>query len=141
MKLKALHMNETYVFGSSKGRLDDSNFGKELKRRALLTGYTKPLHSHLFRKAGATHMGEAGVPLDIVSDILGHTDVNTTKKFYMIHARAAYRSAIRRNPLLQKRLDIQDRIDLGKEKLWEIFADVDHSLFKDALSTIIKEMT
>ena len=39
------------------------------------------LHSHLFRRSRAMHLYEAGVPLPVISDWLGHSRIETTQ-FY-----------------------------------------------------------
>ena len=39
------------------------------------------LHSHLFRRTRAMHLYQAGVPLPIISEWLGHSNIETTR-FY-----------------------------------------------------------
>lgn len=70
-----------YVLTSDAGtRWDDSNAGKVFNRYAqtIVPGITP----HSLRHASATMMLTAGVPIEIVSKSLGHTDVSVTSAIY-----------------------------------------------------------
>lgn len=72
--------------GSVKRRMSDDN-GKRIieKYEPLLRGKfpaCSHIHPHIFRHSRAMHLYEAGVPLPIISDILGHYNIETTIKFY-----------------------------------------------------------
>ena len=43
-----------------------------------------PFNSHLIRKTFATTLHENGVPTKIISDLMGHAEIRTTEKFYII---------------------------------------------------------
>lgn len=45
-------------------------------------GELQHIHPHIFRHTRAMHLYEAGVPLPTVSDWLGHSDIETTIKYY-----------------------------------------------------------
>lgn len=45
-------------------------------------GEIQHIHPHIFRHTRAMHLYEAGVPLPTVSDWLGHSDIETTIKYY-----------------------------------------------------------
>jgi integrase len=40
------------------------------------------VHPHLLRHSAAAHMAEDGVPLEEISQFLGHSDINVTRKIY-----------------------------------------------------------
>ena len=44
------------------------------------------LHSHLFRRSRAMHLYQAGVPLPIVSEWLGHSNIETTSFYAKVTA-------------------------------------------------------
>ena len=37
------------------------------------------VHSHMFRRTRATHLYQDGIPLELVSRMLGHSQIETTK--------------------------------------------------------------
>lgn len=43
------------------------------------------INSHRIRKTVAVRLHENNVPTRIISDILGHSDISTTEKYYIIH--------------------------------------------------------
>ena len=43
------------------------------------------LHSHLFRRTRAMHLYQAGVPLPTISEWLGHSNIETTRFYYVKH--------------------------------------------------------
>lgn len=43
-------------------------------------------NSHLIRKTFVTNLAESNVPVKYISDIVGHSDICTTEKHYMIHS-------------------------------------------------------
>jgi integrase len=55
-------------------------------RRALSSAARRAglgnVNPHMLRHSAATHMAEAGVPMEEISQMLGHDDVNTTRKIY-----------------------------------------------------------
>lgn len=141
MELKKLNLNEVFVFGSQKGPMYNGNYNEELKRRAVQIGYTKPIHSHLFRHAGATHLGENGVKIEIISDLLGHSDINTTRKHYLHLDRSIYRDAVRQNPLIKKRLTLEDKTKEAIHSLRSIFRDVSQKDFYNCIHEIVEAIT
>ena len=63
------------------GPLDPSNIRRSLKRIATSAGLDH-IHPHLLRHAAASLMSEAGVPLEQISDTLGHRSVTVTAEIY-----------------------------------------------------------
>jgi integrase/recombinase XerC len=55
-----------------------------------------PMHPHLLRHACATHMLDHGCPLDVISHILGHDNIDVTAHYAQVSTRlmmTAYNSA------------------------------------------------
>lgn len=70
------------VFTGQSGRpLDPSNVRRALARIAKQAGL-EHLHPHLLRHATASLLSAAGVPLEDISDTLGHRSVNVTAQIY-----------------------------------------------------------
>jgi site-specific recombinase XerD len=66
------------------GKMSEKNVERFIQQYADLARETCPsvperVHPHMFRRARATLMYQSGVALPIVSKILGHASVNTTK--------------------------------------------------------------
>lgn len=93
-----LHPNSSgLVFTSESGTpLDPSNVRRALARIARQAGHDH-LHPHLLRHATASLLSAAGVPLEDISDTLGHRSVSVTAQIYrhpIAPVRAAHRDAM-----------------------------------------------
>ena len=53
------------------------------------------INPHKFRRTFATRLLESGVPLDVVSDLMGHSNVNTTKQCYTKYSKQRVKNAYR----------------------------------------------
>lgn len=75
----------TYIFESDrhKGKLSRFTINRHLKQMGKKIGIEDKLHPHMLRKTTGTLLLEAGLDLAYVSDYLGHSDVNITKKNYL----------------------------------------------------------
>jgi integrase len=70
-----------YVFLTASGRLiDPSTLAMELKQRTRDLGVN--VHPHKLRHTAASLMIDAGVPIEIVSKVLGHKSIRTTLDVY-----------------------------------------------------------
>ena len=70
------------VFTSEIGTpLDPSNVRRALARIATTAGL-EHLHPHLLRHATASLLSAAGVPLEDISDTLGHKSISVTAEIY-----------------------------------------------------------
>ncbi|AGR46648.1 integrase [Bacillus phage v_B-Bak10] len=88
---KLLEMKETrdwdsvYIFESDrhKGKLSRFTINRHLKDMGKKIGLEDKIHPHMLRKTTGTMLLEQGLDLAYVSDYLGHSDVNITKKNYL----------------------------------------------------------
>lgn len=62
--------------------ISNQKYNMYLKEVALLAGVDKPLSSHWARHTGATILLNAGVDMEIVSRILGHSSTKMTREVY-----------------------------------------------------------
>jgi site-specific recombinase XerD len=67
------------VHGFVLPRYSNQKINGYLKTIAELTGIDKQLTHHVARHTCATYLLNNGVPIEVVQNILGHTDVKTTK--------------------------------------------------------------
>ena len=61
-----------------------------LSRRA---GLARPVHPHMLRHSSGSEMADAGVPIDVVQELLGHGSI-TSAQHYVHPSRARMRSAV-----------------------------------------------
>ena len=105
----------------------DIDFGTGLLSKKAITDYAKEkckdfpkkIHPHMFRRSRAMHLYRSGMPLELLSQYLGHADVETT----LIYAYAdteMKREAIRK----------ADVVRGGKEVPVEIWADNEDMILK-----------
>lgn len=69
-----------YLLNGQQGLLyTESSINQLLKYYAKKVGITKKIHAHKLRHCYATHLHEIGTDLNIIKDLLGHSDVKTTE--------------------------------------------------------------
>jgi site-specific recombinase XerD len=56
----------------------ESSLQKAFGRAVQASGVRKRAHVHTLRHSYATHLVESGVPLPLVQEYLGHSDLSTT---------------------------------------------------------------
>lgn len=56
---------------------------RTLKRLCVLSG-VEPFNSHLIRKTFATDLHHAGAVGKVITDLVGHSDISTTEKYYVL---------------------------------------------------------
>lgn len=62
--------------------ISDQKYNQYLKEVASIIGIKKVITTHVGRKTCATWLHSVGMPLDMVKEILGHSDVAITKAHY-----------------------------------------------------------
>lgn len=69
------------LFISSKkpyGRLGKRAIEKEIAKIATNAGFTESIHPHTMRRTYATLGRKAGMPLEVLQELMGHSDISTT---------------------------------------------------------------
>ena len=64
-------------------RLHPESVRGSLHKLEEISGVTN-IHPHRFRKTLGTNMSKHGIPLEVIQQVLGHSDINTTKKRYVV---------------------------------------------------------
>jgi site-specific recombinase XerD len=74
--------NEPWVFRSNyKQRMSTHSVGRYLKLLGEKAGIRRRLTPHMLRHTFATHLLDAGMPIDLVQYMLGHSSVKTTQVY------------------------------------------------------------
>lgn len=85
--VKYVNDNARKVHGYVLPRYSNQKVNLYLKTIAELAGIEKELTHHVARHTCATYLLNNGVPIEVVQNILGHTDVKTTKIYAkMLHS-------------------------------------------------------
>lgn len=87
LKLKEYHTQQGYEDKHIAYDGTDTILSKSLERTIARLNElcdVLPFNSHLIRKTFATTLHENGVPTKIISDLMGHAEIRTTEKFYII---------------------------------------------------------
>lgn len=121
-KLRELAKNkspEDFLFINSAGRKVNAEvYREDLARRAKLAGVTtKRVFPYNFRHSYITHQLEAGVAIQIVADLVGHADIQTTYKNYMHLADKTRREAAMRHPLIREQINPEQIVKQIKENI------------------------
>lgn len=102
-RCKGLQGND-YIFPNTIGNtISASNANRKLKRWLKEAGIEKDLHFHSLRGSSASFMLENDVPMEVVSAIMGHAKIETTRNYYIAISQEKKRksmeqmSQIRRN--------------------------------------------
>jgi integrase/recombinase XerD len=79
--LAALDELAPYANGNVIG-IRPQTFGHWVKEAARLSGFPRPKHRpHTLRKTFATHLKRRGVPIDVISELLGHSSLAITQVY------------------------------------------------------------
>lgn len=83
--LKERNSQNEYLFVTRDGqkRLPVSDIWRFSKRYRTLAGLDKQVTPHMFRRTFATKLRDNGVDITIVSELLGHAEINTTARYYI----------------------------------------------------------
>jgi integrase len=93
---KEQNAGTTWVFEGRNGPLDIATHGTKKIRPALRKAEVEWHGWHAFRRGLGTNLADLGVQDTIVQDILRHSNVSTTKKFYIKARRAAGVTAMKK---------------------------------------------
>lgn len=69
---------EGYIFPSNNGHLDPATIGRIIKGVCARAGFSEG-HTHAFRHTGATDLELNGAPLELISTLLNHEKLDTTR--------------------------------------------------------------
>jgi len=111
-----------------------------LKKRSR-TAEIMEIHPHTLRHTQASHLYKAGVPLEMVSLILGHKNVGVTFNTYVHVADESIKQAFTRSPLIQQEVSPTEKIKDIKKTLDSLRIDQDERLkefYKDLQMVFIK---
>jgi site-specific recombinase XerD len=98
---------ETFLFSTTiKGKTDrmsSGNVQRLLKQytnmaREICSDMPKSVHPHMFRRTRATNLYQDGVAIELISTVLGHARVDTTKTHYAKPSIAQIRDALESVP-------------------------------------------
>lgn len=92
--------NNEALFVACKGnhdRLGNSSIQKELQAIAKRAGVKKHVTVHLFRKTFATKLAASGERIEIIKELLGHSDISVTEKNYVTINKYDIKAAHRRS--------------------------------------------
>ncbi len=71
------------TYGSNPKRLQRYDLSKQFKLLANKAAITKHLTPHVLRHTAATIMMQNGCPITYIQELLGHSDIKTTAKYYL----------------------------------------------------------
>lgn len=87
LKLKEYHVKQGYEDKHIAYDGTDTILSKSIERTIARLNElcdVLPFNSHLIRKTFATTLHENGVPTKIISDLMGHAEIRTTERFYIV---------------------------------------------------------
>lgn len=79
-----LHEPETYLFNNNKIRFNKNHISKLFKKKLRLCGLPEKYHFHCLRHTFITNMVKAGLNINYIKQIAGHSDIKTTEKYVHI---------------------------------------------------------
>ena len=77
-------------YGGKLPKIDNHIYNRNLKTLGAAAGIRTPLHSHLARHTFATMMLAAGVKIENVSKMLGHTNITQTQRYAKVLAESVH---------------------------------------------------
>ena len=75
-------MQILHEYGGELPIMSNQHYNDRLKILAVMAGINKPVSSHWARHTGATLLLNSGVPMEIVSRVLGHSSTKITREVY-----------------------------------------------------------
>ncbi len=103
--------SEDFVFTNALGnQINAEAFRTDFVKRMKEAGITKDGTPYSLRHSYVTHQLAAGVPIQVVADLVGHADIQTTFKNYFHLVDDVRRRAAMSHPLLRLSLEPTERI-------------------------------
>lgn len=110
--LKPLNDSD-YLFTADSGPKFGNPISEEManrifKNRARYARIERPVHVHMLRHSGITHMLINGAPISVVQAICGHRRLSTTQLYTHILIENQREAMLRYNPLIRKSMQFGD---------------------------------
>ena len=83
-----------YIFTTETGNFYHKSTIRKACDRVYRDNGVRSFGFHVYRHTFGSHLANRGVPIQTVSELLGHTNINTTKKFYVNVSSDAKKTAI-----------------------------------------------
>lgn len=117
--------NKLVFTSSCGGKITQSNLSKDLKRRAALAGIEKEVWPHLLRHSYSADLAENDVPIEHLTELLGHSDIRTTKMQYGHYNSSKLKASNRRQTNVKKVLSPEYEVEQDMELIKKL------SMFND----------
>lgn len=79
------YSSNTYLFEKNGKVMSTENISKRFKQAVRISGLEPGLHFHNLRSTFGKWLLDAEVPIEIISHLLGHSDITVTQKHYARH--------------------------------------------------------
>ena len=121
--------NDTYLFytihNGLKTKMSYNAVDSILKKYQKLAQkvddtFPKSLHCHMFRHSIGTHMCRDNVPLPFIKELLGHSSIVTTTKFYLRADPEAIKASLEKAHESVKMAKQPKKKELTEEELWRL---------------------
>ena len=89
-------------YGWNTPKIDNADYNHNLKSLGMAAGIVKPLHSHMARHTFATWALSHNVPIEIVSKMLGHTNITQTQRYAKVLPKAVKSEFDRLEEIMKK---------------------------------------
>src|SRR6266568_4514759 len=129
-KLQKLPRTCSYVFPSpvdATKMMSNQRLGDMIHRRAAAAGITKRVYPHLLRHTWAVLAKNSGLQVGDVQRILGHSDLNTTAKYFNVSLEQK-RRAMATHILNKEKLSVQRLENMVREHVERLLEGTGYSL-------------
>lgn len=89
-------------YGWNTPKIDNADYNHNLKSLGMAAGIVKSLHSHMARHTFATWALSHNVPIEIVSKMLGHTNITQTQRYAKVLPKAVKSEFDRLEEIMKK---------------------------------------
>jgi integrase/recombinase XerD len=107
-----------YVFTNMMGnKIHHSIYLDDMIKRGKKAGIKKPLSPHKLRHSFASSLSDQMTPIEDVSKLLGHSDIQTTYSTYIHISDKRLQRSISRHPLINKSMNMQEKLKIVMETI------------------------